>query len=268
MKEDRPPIPPKIKREVRQRCGFGCVICGSPLIQYDHMIEYNVVKKHEASNLTLLCPSHHAEKTAGNLPLFVVLEADKNPNNLRTGVTNKRVLYYSGDEVKIILGNTDFILKDEGLGNFLVLINLFDKPLINVTIKENEILLNIILYDDKGNIVLAIVDNELVVSTSSWDIEFVGTRLTIRAKANNIFIEIKFITPNIVHFIRGKIYSNNITFKIHPIDGLTIPNSCGEAAYNFKNCSFVGWNIAFDVNYEGTDNKYKSVMDIKIQRPD
>ncbi len=34
----RPKIPLPIQREVRQRCGFGCVICGLPLYDYDHII--------------------------------------------------------------------------------------------------------------------------------------------------------------------------------------------------------------------------------------
>jgi len=31
-------IPLPIQREVRQRCGFGCVICGTLLYEYDHIL--------------------------------------------------------------------------------------------------------------------------------------------------------------------------------------------------------------------------------------
>lgn len=39
-------IPLSIQRKVRQRCGFGCVICGMPLYEYEHMAEWAQVKRH------------------------------------------------------------------------------------------------------------------------------------------------------------------------------------------------------------------------------
>jgi 5-methylcytosine-specific restriction endonuclease McrA len=66
---DRDKIPRKTKLRVRQRCGFGCVICGHPIYQIDHMVDHAVVQEHKAANLTLLCPRHHDEKTKGLLPL-------------------------------------------------------------------------------------------------------------------------------------------------------------------------------------------------------
>lgn len=56
---ERPPIPAKIKRLVRQRCGFGCVICGSPIYEYDHIVNWSETHHHKAEELTLLCSKHH-----------------------------------------------------------------------------------------------------------------------------------------------------------------------------------------------------------------
>lgn len=61
----RPPIPEDVKRQVRQRCAFGCVICGLPVYHYDHMTAYHVVKEHDAANITLLCASHHDQRPVG-----------------------------------------------------------------------------------------------------------------------------------------------------------------------------------------------------------
>jgi 5-methylcytosine-specific restriction endonuclease McrA len=82
---DRPPIPSKIKREVRQRCGFGCVICGSPIYEYEHMVEWCKTHHHRADELTLLCSQHHAEKTKRLLPEEKVKAANNNPYNLARG---------------------------------------------------------------------------------------------------------------------------------------------------------------------------------------
>ena len=52
---------------MRQHCRFGCVICGCPIFQIDHMTPYERVHVHELANLTALCPNHHADKTSGRL---------------------------------------------------------------------------------------------------------------------------------------------------------------------------------------------------------
>lgn len=36
----RPAIPESIKRQVRQEAKFGCIFCGSPIIEYHHIEEY------------------------------------------------------------------------------------------------------------------------------------------------------------------------------------------------------------------------------------
>ena len=56
-------IPSPVKRTVRKRCGFGCVVCGCAIIQYHHFNpEFVDAKTHNAKGITLLCPNCH-EKT-------------------------------------------------------------------------------------------------------------------------------------------------------------------------------------------------------------
>lgn len=72
-------IPLPIQREVRQRCGFGCVICGVPSYEYHHMKGWATVKEHVAEDITLLCDGHHREVTSGLLPEEKVSEANARP---------------------------------------------------------------------------------------------------------------------------------------------------------------------------------------------
>ena len=83
MKTPRPDIPALVKRAVRQACGFGCVICGKPLYEIDHIVPYSVVREHDPDNLVLLCDGHHREKTNKLLTVDQVREARANPINLR-----------------------------------------------------------------------------------------------------------------------------------------------------------------------------------------
>jgi hypothetical protein len=75
-------IPLPMKREIRQRCGFGCVLCGMPLYEYEHMLGFAQVQRHVAEEITLLCDQHHRERTSGLLPIEEVIKANGTPSTL------------------------------------------------------------------------------------------------------------------------------------------------------------------------------------------
>jgi hypothetical protein len=53
-------IPEPIRRQVRQECGFGCVVCGFAIIQYHHFeppFEQAVI--HDPNGIALLCGHCH-----------------------------------------------------------------------------------------------------------------------------------------------------------------------------------------------------------------
>ena len=60
-------IPEPIRREVRRRCGFGCVVCRSIPYDYDHFrVPFADAKEHVAEDIILVCPNHHRKKTHGH----------------------------------------------------------------------------------------------------------------------------------------------------------------------------------------------------------
>src|SRR5215470_1873155 len=92
--QHRPPIPEPTKRLIRQRCGFGCVICGLPLYEYEHMLGWANVERHEAAEITLLCDQHHRERTNGLLPIEAVKQANTDPINFKTGLAKPYDLHF------------------------------------------------------------------------------------------------------------------------------------------------------------------------------
>ena len=59
-------IPHEVKKEVRVRCGFGCVVCGAIPYDYDHFhVPFAEAKEHLADDIILLCDTHHRMKGAG-----------------------------------------------------------------------------------------------------------------------------------------------------------------------------------------------------------
>lgn len=217
-------IPLPLKREIRQRCGFGCVICGMPLYEYEHMLGFAEVQRHVADEITLLCDTHHRERTSGLLPIEEVKRANDNPYNFRSDVSKPYDLHYSGSECEIVLGGNKFTTKDHGYGTVMKAISVDGDPLLGFILSEGHLLLNLNVFDDFNNLVLRIVNNELLYSVSPWDIEFAGRNLVIRESKRNFLIDIGFEVPNRINIKRGRLLRNGVEIIIQP-DYVLLTNS-------------------------------------------
>ncbi len=212
----RPSIPSPLKRAVRQRCGFGCVVCGVPLYHYEHMVAYHVVKVHEPDNLTLLCDRHHREKTSGLLPISDVRGANADPYNLRSGRSAPLSLHYSGEGCEARIGGVSHewpVLPSSGLTTALLVDNV---PIVAFMREDNQLLLTIQLFGAQNEHVVQVLDNELIYSVGPWDVEMESRRLTIRSAPRDIFVSIEFTPPSLVDIQRGHFYCNGYEFKVAP----------------------------------------------------
>lgn len=210
----RPGIPLDVKREVRQRCGFGCVICGLPMYEYDHMIDWADTHRHIAEEITLLCRLHHGEKTDGLLPLANVIEANKSPYNLRAGVTKSYLLHYSGDSVKVALGDSVFSYRGmpEGFAFAPLVIDGF--AVILFSREQGNLFLSFTAHDELNRPVLEVRDNEIVYDAGQWDAEWVGQSLTIRESYGKILLKMTFNPPAEIVIEKGRILRNGIEILI------------------------------------------------------
>lgn len=207
----RPPIPESIKREVRQRCGFGCVICGLPLYEYEHMLEWATVKRHVAKEITLLCREHHGQKTNGLLPVEAVIQADKKPYNLKEGVSKSLLLNYSGNtDISFKFGDSILPYPKLPEGSYVYPIVIDDIPIISFCIKNNNLFINFVAFDENNELVFHIVENEVVYSTEQWDIEWVSNRITIREHKGAILLRVAFNPPNNITILNARILCNGV----------------------------------------------------------
>lgn len=206
----RPPIPPEMKREIRQRCGFGCVICGMPLYEYEHMLEWAEVQRHVAEEITLLCRQHHGEKTNGLLPKDDVIAANKNPYNKQTGISKQHLLHYSGQTVRLRAADSCFEYNTLPNGAFFAPLVVDGLPLVGFRVEQGELLLNFIAFDEFNKPIIQIVDNELIYDTTQWDIEWVAQTLTIREGRGRILLELVFSPPSEIEIRKGRLLRNGI----------------------------------------------------------
>ncbi|ESU25643.1 hypothetical protein FLJC2902T_30750 [Flavobacterium limnosediminis JC2902] len=204
-----------MRREVRQRCGFGCVICGLPLYEYDHIINYSIVQEHTPENLTLLCDQHHREKTNKLLSIEQVIEANNNPYNVINANTTPYLLNFAGSDFSVILGDIrQFVPNVNSQNDFIIPFLVNNKRLISFEIIEGKLFFNLVLLDEHDNLLLKIVENEMVFSSEQWDVEFVGRRLTIRKALGVIIFDIEFLIPNSVKIYKADFNCDGYWFKV------------------------------------------------------
>jgi hypothetical protein len=181
-----------MKRDARRACGFGCVICGLPLYEYDHIVPYAVVEAHAAANLTLLCPTHHAEKTRGLLSQERVIEASNAPHNLNAGRSSPFKLLDGTTQIHVFLGSNHFIWDGPEFRPVVV----DGITLIGVEVVDGHALLNAKFFDEVNRPILEIVRSEIVYTPDPWDIEFVGQVLTVRSAPGEILLRLRFDAEN------------------------------------------------------------------------
>lgn len=213
-------IPLPIQREVRQRCGFGCVVCGMPLYEYEHMLGWANVQRHVADEITLLCDQHHKERTNGLMPIERVCEANAAPFNRRSGVTKPYDLHFSGSECEAVVGGNRFTTSDAGYGTSMAAVVIDDIPLLGFVLADGHLLLHVNLFDESNNLILRIANNQLVHSVTPWDVRLVGRKLEIREGAGRFLVDITFEVPNRVVVNRGRFLLNGVELVIRPKYGL------------------------------------------------
>lgn len=216
MSNSRPKIPSSVAREVRQRCKFGCVICGNPIVDYEHMKGWAHVKEHVAKDMTLLCKKHHGERTSGILPIDLVRKHDKNPYNTKRSNSSSQQLYYYGHSCAIEMGSNIFKMDtpDRRFPSLLIPLIVDGNPIIGFNMYNGRLSLNANLYDSNNNLILKIVDNILEFSLDSWDITFIKNKLSIRQGKGDIQLIISFIAPNTVRIDRAKLSYNNVRVSV------------------------------------------------------
>lgn len=183
-------IPETVKREVRQRCGFGCVVCGSAVVQYHHFSpKFADAREHSPDGITLLCGLHHQE--AGNwLPDEEV--AARNAAPFCTGTGAHRTIRVTRP-LYIVAGTAIF----EGPGD---LISLNDEVVLGISEEDGRIILDATFYSSTGAPNLQIVQNELTVRSGAWDAQFIGSRAVIRSGPNEVALSFSVTSSNCIYF--------------------------------------------------------------------
>ncbi|MGN6525788.1 MAG: HNH endonuclease signature motif containing protein [Burkholderiaceae bacterium] len=182
-----------MKRAVRQRCGFGCVICGVGFIEYDHFDpEFADAQEHNPDGIVLLCPHHHALKTKNPawLPLDDLRAASKQPHAVRAGYSEWQ--YPSGRQPPTVSFG-EVTCKNVGTvfevnGQSILSIRPPSEP-------GGKYLLSAFLVNADATEMIEIIDNEARTSTENWDMTIEGATIKVWTACRSVALVMR-ITEN------------------------------------------------------------------------
>lgn len=208
---NRPPIPEQIAREVRQRCGFACIACGSPVYEYHHIVPWVQCLEHRADNLVLLCPTHHAEATVGMLSREAITALEQARH--RTASSPHRI-HYHGETCTFYFGKSDWKCSEKD-GRFCAIV-IDNTEMLGCSFNSGAILLRMLIADEYQNLILICNDGDIRYVPDYWDIKWVGRRLTLRDGPRRIRLDIEFRPPNEVLVHRGLFLWNGVGIQVAP----------------------------------------------------
>ncbi|WP_445663589.1 hypothetical protein [Enterobacter soli] len=184
-------IPEVVKREVRQRCGFGCVNCGFGFYDYEHFDpDFSDAKEHNPNGMTLLCSQCNQKRARGRLSAEAVAKANRNPKCLQQGFASE-MFDIQREPLEIAFGGLVFY-------NCQKLIVVNGTPVLSVqppSEPEAPMLLSGVFCDSQGRETLTINNNEWSVLSGTWDVECVGPKIIIRSEPRKISLVLRMTPP-------------------------------------------------------------------------
>ena len=181
-------IPETVKRAVRQRDGFGCVLCGSAVIEYDHFDpEYTDAREHFAAGIALLCPNCHANRGRGFGSVDAVRRAVADPFCRRAGFARGDMEGALQSPIIVFAGQTIF--------NCAIPVMVRGHPLIQVLPPEEDrgpYRVSASFRDEAGRPTLEIHENEWRVFSDQWDVEVKAGTISVRSEDQSQSLKLRF----------------------------------------------------------------------------
>ncbi len=216
-------IPSEIRLAVRRRDGFGCVVCGCPIFEYEHFVEYSKIGQHAFDNIYLACDNHHRKK--GKLYSRGLIEkARLNPRNRSGPRSAIEQLGFYGDQYTLTMGKGKLSITGRERAAALVVDG---TTLLGFRrLEEGVLLLDLLLKDQAGATLLSIVESEVRINTQdNWDVDWSPTStLRIRQSHHEVSIRVVFDADrNSVHIQSARLYHAGRLVDVKPsamhIDG-------------------------------------------------
>lgn len=235
-------IPTDVKREVRRKAGFGCVVCGKAFGQYHHFDpKFEDASNHNPDCIVFVCPNHHEAADEGRLSKQSILYHAQYPLALQKGFSFG-VFDMRCEKPILSVGEVTAI----NCRNFF---RIDGRPILWINppeISGGPFQLNADITDSKGEPILKIVDNEWQSFCGKFDIVTKGRRIIIYEKLRKIDLIIRVSPPE--NFFIERLNMDTNGYKL-ACDGknLTVTSPSKRTVLNAMSLSIEGAVSVIDI---------------------
>lgn len=187
-------VPQDVKRAIRSRCGFGCVICGLAFYDYEHFDpDFKDARGHEPDGMTLLCMQCNQKRARGTLSAETVAKANADPKCKQQGFASE-LFDFASEPINVKFAGVSFydcatLIRIRGVDL------LSFKPPVE---PGSPMLLSGHLADATGATTLKIEENVWSAGDENWDVEVQGPLITIRRGPKDIALQIRVTPPHAI----------------------------------------------------------------------
>jgi hypothetical protein len=196
------PLP--IQNQLKKDSGYGCSICGCPLLEYIWIDPSRNTSGYLPENMTAICPNHNQKFSKYEVSSAQLFDFKANPHN-KINANNSFAI--NSAELIVNIGKTKFINT-----NRILLVDDFDLVAIR---KENNLylVLDINFFDVQNNLIGVVSENSWITDKrQGWNIDYERRHLRIRNPTKRISFEAKIENDEI--FITAEMYYNGIAVNV------------------------------------------------------
>ncbi len=191
-------IPVDVKREIRRRSKFGCVVCRCAFYQYEHIDpEFHDAQEHDSKRMCLLCGHCHDKVTRGLLAKSTVRRRYEE-------IQEKRDVERPFDQFDLEHNNITVTLGSCIFRNAKTLIVLNGEVVLAIEPPEDQSAFPVLsgyFTDSHGNEIMRIERNEWIGPSIAWDMEIRGNEIFIRSTPDTIALHLRVSPPNAIDVV-------------------------------------------------------------------
>lgn len=180
-------IPADVALEVRRRCGFGCVVCGASVVDYEHIEpEFKDAKWHDPGAIALLCGGCHDNVTRRRWSKGKIKRALASPYCKSSK--------FSWGELDVGMEPPVIYLGTNLLWRCDVCIAIGPYPVFSVRPPEEidgPFRVSATFLDEFGRPIFRIRDNLWEARSEVWDIKHKGPVTTVRGRSREACLQIR-----------------------------------------------------------------------------
>lgn len=212
-------IPADVTRQVRRECGFGCVICGLAIVQYEHIDPaFADATVHDPAKIALLCAACHDHVTRGQWSKQRVIDARRQPVTFTKGYSHDA--FDINHPFTLQVGSNLFhdvrsIIREPGRGDWFTI----EPPEGNAAPAR----ISATFFDAAGTPSLSIERNEWTCPTAVWDMKIEGRIIEVRHTKSELGLRLRASPPHHLAIERLNMRRGDIRLDINET-GLVVLN--------------------------------------------